>query len=327
MYKLNQKKKIGVIGAGNWGINHVKTLYRLGCLKGVVDINKNVLTQVNQKFSDVKTYNNIEDALNDDYDGFIISTPASSHYDMAVKVIKHGFPVLIEKPLALNLSDSEKLINLADIYKSNVMVGHVLLFHPAIRKIKEIIDSGKIGSLQYIYSNRLNLGQVRTEENVFWSLAPHDISVFDFILQCNPIKIKTFGGEFIQEDIQDITLSMFEYPNNVKAHIFVSWLHPFKEHRIIIIGSNGMVRFEDSSQDNKIELYNKNFNMVNGKIIKHDGLSEVIDFEKTLPLDNELIYFINNLNSSFKISNIYSGYNVVKILSEISNKINNKANV
>ena len=137
------------------------------------------------------------------------------------------------------------------------MVGHVLLFHPAIQKIKALIQKGKIGKLQYIYSNRLNLGQVRTEENVFWSLAPHDISIFQFITNSYPQTIKASGVSFLQEGIYDSTITQFKYNNNIEGHIFVSWLHPFKEHRLVVIGSEAMISFDDSSESAPLKLYSK----------------------------------------------------------------------
>src|SRR5690606_23558965 len=141
--------------------------------------------------------------------------------------------------------------------KVQLMVGHVLLFHPAIRKIKELIDEGKIGELYYLYSTRLNLGTIRTEENVFWSFAPHDISVLYYLVGHASVEIDSKGSKFLQQHVYDYTMTQLTYPNNIHAHIFVSWLHPFKEQRLVVIGSKGMISFEDSSAEKEIQFYNK----------------------------------------------------------------------
>ncbi len=152
-------KTVCVIGAGYWGKNHIKTLSKLGYLSGVVDVDINMLKKVKLKFPKIKIHLSIDEALKYNYDGFIIATPASSHFSIAKIIIAHKKHVLIEKPMTLSIRDAEKLVVLAEKEKVNVMVGHVLLFHPALIKIKSMIDKGEIGDLQYIYSNRLNLGR------------------------------------------------------------------------------------------------------------------------------------------------------------------------
>ena len=137
------------------------------------------------------------------------------------------------------------------------MVGHLLLFHPAFTKIKQFLDDGYLGKLQYIYSNRLNLGTIRSDENVFWSFAPHDISLFQYFFQNNPIEVVSRGIDILQHGIHDSTITSLKYPNNTMGHIFVSWLHPFKEHRFVIVGSKGMIHFEDSLSNKPLLFYDK----------------------------------------------------------------------
>jgi Predicted dehydrogenases and related proteins len=202
------------------------------------------------------------------------------------------------------------------------MVGHVLLFHPAVIKIKEIIDNGLIGDLQYLYSNRLNLGKVRTEENVFWSLAPHDIAIFQFVIGSFPKKIYSKGSIFLQEGIPDSTMTNLEYKNGVEGHIFVSWLHPFKEHRLVVIGSEAMISFEDSIEGKPLKLYSKKFDLISGVPEKVDGPVEWIPYEQKMPVKEELQYFINHLNNKkLKIANGKNGLEVVKILVKASEQI------
>ena len=315
-------KSICVIGAGYWGKNHIKTLNRLNALKGIVELDIDTLNIFTKKYSDVNGHSKIEDALNENYDGFIIATPAKTHFEIAKTIINAGKHVLIEKPLTLSIKEAKELVVLADKNKINAMVGHVLLFHPAVKKIKAMIDNGEIGDLQYIYSNRLNLGKVRTEENVFWSFAPHDIAIFQYLTDSIPMKINANGSTFLQEGIPDSTMTQLEYENGVKGHIFVSWLHPFKEHRLVVIGSEAMISFEDALDEKPLKLYSKKINLKSGIPEKIDGPVKLIPYENKMPLDIELEYFINHLSSvKPKISNIRHGYEVVKTLVDASQQI------
>ena len=236
-------KNICVIGGGRWGENHIRTLFEMGNLGGIVEANPKRLRELLEQYP-VKGFQDVEMALKENFDGFTIAAPAPLHYDIAKLLLEHGKSVLVEKPMTLSSETSLELVELAKAKGAQLMVGHVLLFHPAIVKIKELIDNGKIGELYYIYSNRLNLGTVRTEENVFWSFAPHDISVLNYFVgevsQC----IESKGAKFLQKNVYDYTMTQLTYPNNIHAHIFVSWLHPFKEHRMVVIGSRGMISFE-----------------------------------------------------------------------------------
>ena len=316
------KKKVCVVGAGRWGKNHIKTLFNLGCLSGIVEPNDYNLNGVKEKYPDVKFYSNIKDAVKDDYDGFTVATPAETHFELTKFLIENRKHVLVEKPIALTTKDAKKLNALAKENKINFMVGHVLLFHPAINKIKELIESGKIGKLQYLYSNRLNLGTVRTEENILWSFAPHDISIFQYMIGTLPDEIVSRGGAFLQPNIQDTTMTILNYPNNVVAHIFVSWLHPFKEQRLVVIGSKGMLSFEDSSAKKELLYYEKGIDWVQGEPVKRDGPTEVIEYENKMPLTEELKYFVEHLDGTpVEIANGQNGVDVLEILETATNSL------
>ncbi len=318
------KKMICVVGAGHWGKNHIKTLSKLNSLYGVVDVDKNNLEKVKFMFPKTRIHQNIEEALKYNYDGFIIATPARSHFRIAKKIIKDKRHVLIEKPMTMSIKDAEELVMLSEAKNVNVMVGHVLLFHPAVMKIKKMIETGGIGDLQYIYSNRLNLGKVRTHENVFWSLAPHDIAIFQYLTSSVPKTIDAKGSTFLQKGIPDSTLTQLEYENGVKGHIFVSWLHPFKEHRLVVIGSEAMISFEDSLKDKPLKLYSKKIDFNFGLPEKIDGPEKIVSFQKKMPLEIELEYFINHLSKKKPdVSNIYHGLDVVKTLVKASEQLLN----
>jgi UDP-2-acetamido-3-amino-2,3-dideoxy-glucuronate N-acetyltransferase len=314
---------ICVVGAGYWGKNHIRTLHEQGLLGGIVESDSTVLKRFSDQYPEVDTYENIDYALqNKNFGGFTVATPAETHYGIAKEIIQSGKHVLVEKPLTLNIEDATELVDLARMHNVNVMVGHVLLFHPAIQKIKKLIDDGRIGKLQYIYSNRLNLGQVRTEENVFWSLAPHDIAIFQYIIDFYPDSIKANGVSFIQNKIHDSTITQLKYPHCIEAHIFVSWLHPFKEHRMVIIGTEAMISFEDSSKHKPLKLYSKKIMMDKGIPEKINGPVEEIEYEQKMPLTEELLYFNHHLDGSpIEIANARHALEVTKILVEASNQL------
>ncbi len=321
--KMKSDNKVCVVGAGNWGKNHIRTLNELGVLGGIVDANNERLNQYSDQYPDVSVFTNLTDALSDNsFLGFTVATPAETHFNIGKIIIEAKKHLLIEKPLTLNIDDAEQLVKQAEANNINLMVGHVLLFHPAINKIKELIDENKIGKLQYVYSNRLNLGQIRTEENVFWSLAPHDISIFQYFIEDFPIQIKASGSTFLQKGIHDSTLTILEYPNNINGHIFVSWLHPFKEHRLVVVGSEGMLSFEDSAIDKPLKYYNKKFEL-NGKIPeKMDGEVEFIDYNHKMPLTEELRYFVDHLDGTKPIkANGEHALEVMKILVKVSEQL------
>ncbi len=291
-------KSICVVGAGRWGMNHIRTLDGFGCMSGFVETRQAVRDECAAAFPKARAFANIDDALAHGFDGYTIATPADTHFGLAKKIIQRTRPVLVEKPITLEAAEAKTLNELAKANGVNLMVGHVLLFHPAIAKIKEMIQDGKIGKLQYVYSNRLNLGTVRTEENILWSFAPHDISIFQHFIGKMPVEIVSRGGAFVQPHIHDSTMTVLTYPGNIVGHVFVSWLHPFKEHRLVVSGSKGMLSFEDSSEAKDILFYEKGIDWVAGAPIKRDGPTEVIHYDKAMPLTEELRYFVEHLDGT-----------------------------
>ena len=315
-------KKICVVGAGRWGKNHIKTLHELDFLAGIVEADSDTRNLFKEKYPGVKTFSTIRDAVEKDFDGFTVATPAETHYKIAEFIITRKKHVLVEKPLTLKASEARRLKELAEENNVNLMVGHLLLFHPAIRKIKELIQKGKIGKLEYIYSNRLNLGTVRTEENILWSFAPHDISIFQYFIGSLPVEVISRGGAFLQPHIHDSSMTVLTYPDNIVGHIYVSWLHPFKEHRMVVIGSKGMFSYEDSSEDKNILFYEKGIDWIQGEPIKRDGPTEVLPYEKNMPLTEELKYFAAHTNGdSIRIADAQNGAEVLEILEKASESL------
>lgn len=317
------RKSICVVGAGYWGQNHIRTLNSLGSLGGIVESKEEIRDKLAKKYPNIKIFLSLDDAIQENsFLGFTIATPAKTHFSLTRKVIEAKKHVLVEKPLTLRIDQAEELVRLSIEADINLMVGHVLLFHPAIRRIKTLIEEKKIGKLQYIYSNRLNLGQVRTEENVFWSLAPHDISIFQYFTNSYPKNIQATGSTYLQKGIHDSTLTQLKYPNGVEGHIFVSWLHPFKEHRLVVIGSDAMITFEDSSDGKPLKLYAKKFDIQKGIPEKVDGPVTLIEYEQKMALTEELQYFSNHLSSKkLGIANGAHALEVMRILINASNKL------
>ena len=316
--------KICVIGAGRWGINHINTLFEIGALGGVVDINLDKINNIKKTLPEIKCFNTIKNSLKQNFDGFIIATPPNTHFEIAKTILKNKKPVLVEKPLSLSYNEGKKIKILCDKLNGKLMVGHLLLFHPAIKKMKTMIDNKVIGDIQYIYSNRLNLGTVRREENVFWSFAPHDISLFQYFNNSFPSEIISEGGAFLQKNIHDTTVSYLKYPNGVQGHIYVSWLHPFKEHRLVIIGSKGSLHFEDYPEK-KLFLYEKSINSKSDQFLLTSKPPQLIKFNQSKPLINELKYFIDVIKGKkIKKATIQEGLDVIKILEIASNSLNNK---
>ncbi len=313
-------KRICVVGGGRWGQNHIRTLNGMGCLSAIVESNAERLQEYLARYPNVTGYTDIEDAAAARYDGYTVAVPAEFHYSIGKKLLENGLNVMMEKPMTLTSAESEELVALAKRHQARLMVGHVLLFHPAIRKIKEMIDGGRIGRLQYIYSHRLNLGTVRTEESVFASFAPHDISVLDYLTGNPAIRIEAKGEAFLQPHICDCTMTQLEYPGNVHGHIFVSWLHPFKQQLLVVVGSEGMISFDDAT-DKRIRYHKK-------KIEFHQGIpaavtepDEVVPYEPGMPLEKELRYFVEHIDGEIDINSGEAGLEVVRILEQVGQLI------
>lgn len=315
-------KRVCVVGGGRWGKNHIRTLAELGALGGIVETDGGRRGELEQLYPGTPVVERLEDALRQPFDGYTVATPAETHYELARAVLEAGKPVLVEKPLAITAPQARRLCAMAEERRVNLMVGHVLLFHPAVRKIKELLDAGKIGKLQYLYSNRLNLGTVRTEENILWSFAPHDISIFQFFIGETPVEVVSRGGAFVQPHLHDTSMTVLTYPDNIVGHIFVSWLHPFKEHRLVVIGSKGMLSFEDSSESKDLLFYEKGIDWVQGRPIPREGPTEVIPYDRTPPLTEELRYFVERLDRRpVEIATGRSGVEVLEILERASKSL------
>ncbi|MEW6358369.1 MAG: Gfo/Idh/MocA family oxidoreductase [Planctomycetota bacterium] len=247
--------RVAVVGMGYWGKNLVRNLHELGALQVVCDSDPGREQAVKDSYPGVEFTPDYAAVLADDrIHGIVLATPAVRHYQMAKEALEAGKDVYVEKPLALRVEEGQELTALAKRRNRILMVGHILRYHPAVVKLGELVDNGDLGRIRYLYSNRLNLGKIRTEENILWSFAPHDISVMLALLQEEPSHISCQGASYLNKDVADVTLSQFAFPSGVRAHIFVSWLHPFKEQRLVVVGSEKMAVFDDTAQE-KLVLF------------------------------------------------------------------------
>jgi len=287
-------RTIALIGAGHWGKNHLKNLQKMGVLHSVFEPSADMVNQRKQEFPDVKFVENETEILNNrEIAGVVIAVPAVLHFELAAKYLLAGKDVLVEKPLALIVKEGEELVDIAQKEDRILMVGHILQYHSAVIKLKKLLDAGELGEIRYIYSNRLNIGKLRTEENVLWSFAPHDISLILMLMnEEEPQKVAAYGGAYVNPGVYDTTLTTLEFKNRVKSHIFVSWLHPFKEQKLVVVGSKQMAVFDDVS-DEKLKLYPHKIKFDEQNIpVAQKAESIIIDFEKKEPLREELLHFL-----------------------------------
>lgn len=288
-------RTIALVGAGHWGKNHLKNLENIGVLHSVFEPSGSMVKERKKDFPDVRYVESETDILNNpEINGIVIAVPAAMHFDMAKKYLLAGKDVLVEKPLALTVKEGEELVQIAQKEKRILMVGHILQYHTAVIKLKELVDTGEIGKIRYIYSNRLNIGKLRTEENVLWSFAPHDISLILMLMnEEEPQRVRAYGGAYVNPAVYDTTMTELEFANGVKSHIFVSWLHPFKEQKLVVVGSKQMAVFDDVSEE-KLRLYPHKIEFDERNIpVAQKAESIVVDFEKKQPLEEELLHFIN----------------------------------
>ena len=290
----NDSPFIALVGFGYWGKNILRNLSELGVLHTACDSNHNLVSEKKKIFPDIKFTLSFDEVLkNKDIKAVAISTPAATHFNLVKQSLLAGKDVFVEKPLALAVQEGQELVRIAEKENRILMVGHILQYHPAVIKLKELISSGKIGRIQYIYSNRLNIGKLRTEENILWSFAPHDISVILMLLEEEPVKVLAFGQDSINKGVYDTTMTSLEFGNGVKGHIFVSWLHPYKEQKLIVVGSEAMAVFDDLNQD-KLRIYEHKIEWMDGKVpVAYKADYNVVTVEDVEPLKQELRHFLD----------------------------------
>lgn len=317
MSKLN----VGIIGAGGWGINHVKTFNQLtDCkVKRVSDLFQGNLDKVKGINPEIQTTSDYNDIMNDpEIDAVIIATTSDSHYPLAKEAFMKKKHVFVEKPICLDMNQAKELIEISDNKDLVLMVGHLLLYHPAVRWMKQYIQEGGIGDLYAIYSQRLNLGRVRTTENAFWSLAPHDVSIMMYLADSPVIKSNGVGRSFVNKGIEDFHFFSLEFENGVLGHGHVSWLDPSKTRKFTIVGSKKMIIFDDMLPTEKVKVFDKGVNEGEPLTLR-DGEVFSPELDTTEPLKLECQHFLDSINNKTKpVSDGQNGLDVTKVMLEIS---------
>lgn len=308
--------RIAIAGLGYWGKNILRNLYEFHVVRIACDADAKTLQQRQAEFPRITYTASFEEVLSDHHiQAVVVSTPAASHYEMVKKTLTRGKDVFVEKPLALKYREGKELVALAKKKKKILMVGHILQYHPAVIKLKELICVGTLGRIEYVYSNRLNIGKFRTEENILWSFAPHDISVMLMLLGEEPVSVAAFGGAYITNRVHDITVTAMEFTNGVRGHIFVSWLHPYKEQKLVVVGSKAMVVFDDVSEE-KLCVYPHGIGWINGKIpVAQKAQRYPVLIKNKEPLKEELLHFIDCIvNRKAPRTDGAEGLRVLKVL-------------
>lgn len=330
--------KIGIIGCGHWGPNFVRNFSQMPHVKvsSVCDINPQRLHHIKQLYPAIKTFTNYRYILNDsDIDAVVIATPAVTHYTLTKELLLNNKHILVEKPIAMNIAEAEELIRLSIKKRRILMVGHTFMYNPAVKKIKEYIEKGEVGRVFYLHSRRTNLGPLRRDVSAMWDLAPHDISIFSYLLNANPIEVIARGQYYLQRDKEDVAFINLIYPKNIIANIHVSWLDPRKVREITVVGSKKMVIFDDLNLNEPVRLYDKrvmkkkykqdydSFEEFQMLIQEGEVIIPVVKIEE--PLKIECRDFLECINENKNpLSDGGSGLNILKVLIAIQESLEKK---
>jgi predicted dehydrogenase len=307
---------IAVVGCGYWGRNLVRNFRQLGALRAVCDATESGRALARELAPEAKLCDSVDQLLAmPGIAGIALATPAVTHLPLALQCLAAGKDVFVEKPMALRSDEGRRMLAAARAGNRVLMVGHILEYHPAILALRRLIDTGKLGPVRYVYSNRLNFGKIRTEENALWSFAPHDVAVILRLVGGLPEEVSCRGAAFVHGHLADVTMSTLHFSNNVHAHIFVSWLNPFKEQKLVVVGADRMAVFNDTVADKKLLLYNQHVTVENGTPVLHNQDVEVVPIESGEPLAAECRDFLRCIATrGAPVSGGETGLRVLQVL-------------
>lgn len=310
---MRKQLKVAVLGAGNWGQNYVRIFNKLGVLAGLADPQESIRKKFESAFPHIKVTGDYTELLNSpNINGVVVATPAYTHYEIAKKAMRAGKDVLVEKPMALSVAEAVELEEISDSLKRVLMIGHLLLYKPAVQKMIECIRMKVIGDIYFIEMHRLKLGKIRNQENVLWSFAPHDVAVLLSLVGSNVVKVNAIGQAAIQSQVEDDVYLHVDFENKVKAHIHISWLWPQNQRKTIVVGTKGMMVYNEN--EDKLQIYRKG---VNKNLTTWDEGIEELDFETLDILEREALHFLECIkNRSTPITDGKAGIEVVKVLVE-----------
>lgn len=310
--------RIAVIGCGAWGANHLRVWRELGVLAAACDPDPARLEWVAGSYPGVTVHSVVEEVLADPaIDAVVIASSASTHAAITRAALRAGKDVLVEKPMALDADSARELVTVADEEQRILSVGHVLEYHPAVEHLEKLVTSGDLGKVRYLYSNRLNFGRIRTEENALQSFAPHDAAIILRLVGALPTQVSCHGGAYLSDGVADTTMTTLAFGSGVEAHIFVSWLHPFKEQRFVIVGDEQMAVFDDSQPwESKLVLYPHRIEWLKGSIpVANKAEAIAVPLEEHEPLTAECAHFLSCVtNRTQPRTDGTSGVRVMEVL-------------
>jgi len=328
------KVRVGVVGLGYWGPNLARNFDRLpdAELAYCCDLDEANLAKARSLYPATVVTDRYDDLLADDtLDAIVVATSVPTHYPLGKRALEAGKHTFIEKPIALKAADAQDLLSTADDHGVKLMVGHLLEYHPAVRKLKELVDDGSLGKVFYVYANRLNLGKVRTDENALWSFAPHDISVLNFLIGEEPEEVSARGECYLQDGVEDVVFGYIKYPSGVVGHLHVSWLDPHKSRKITVVGSEKMVVFDDMEAERKVTIYDKGATTTRTKfdtygefVTLHFGDIHIPRIGNEEPLRVEAQHFVDAIrNDTQPLSDGRDALNVVRVLDAMERSLRN----
>ncbi|MBI2251488.1 MAG: Gfo/Idh/MocA family oxidoreductase [Armatimonadetes bacterium] len=300
-------KNIAVIGSGTWGLKIIKSLASLNKLALIADINKTNFEEIKKEFPDLTFTNNIKDIFkNKEIKGVVIATPPITHFKIAEKLLLNGKDIWVEKPFTLKSKEARKLKEISIKKNKIILVGHILLYHPAYCKLKQLIKDGYLGEIRHIASKRLSFGKIRKNENVLWSFSCHDIAAILYLLDKTPLWVSCIGNAYIQRKVEDIIYLNLDFGGGINAHINSSWLNPYKERKLIVIGEEKCSVIDELDQDNPLKVYNQKVMKMPLKNLKEEFFPvqiknlENFSFNNIEMLKEECLHFIDCLENRKK---------------------------
>jgi predicted dehydrogenase len=320
--------RVGVVGLGYWGPNLARNLAAIpGCrVAWLCDASEQARARLTQSFPEARSTGEVGELLDDpELDAVVLATPVPTHAELVIRVAQAGKHCFVEKPLATTTADAERAVAAAERAGRVLMVGHLLEYHPAVARLKELVDQNELGSLYYLYGNRLNLGKLRADENALWSLGAHDVSVILHLIDEEPVECLAHGCSYVQEGVEDVVFCYLRFPSGIVAHLHLSWLDPHKERRLTVVGARRMATFDDMQLEGKLTVYDKGFDedvRSWGEYIARSGEIFSPHIPNVEPLRVECEHFLECIRTgATPRSDGHSGLRVVRVLERLQQSL------
>jgi UDP-2-acetamido-3-amino-2,3-dideoxy-glucuronate N-acetyltransferase len=307
---------LGVVGAGRWGYNHVRNFAALGALGAVCDTSREALHRIARAYPGVAIYTDLPDLLADpSIKALVLATPAELHFAQAKAALAAGRHVLVEKPMTLSLADAEALDRIAGERKLVLMVGHLLEYHPAFVRLKELVSAAELGDIFRIDSHRLTAGTFSQRESVLWDLGPHDLSMVLRLVGVLPERVQATGSCHVRTEVEDVVTVTMSFPGGVRAETLLSWLHPFKEQRLVVVGRRKTAVFDDAVKQGKLRLYPTRIPRATGQPFARTGEAELVPYPEDEPLRLECEHFLRCITTGEQpLTDGASGVRIARVL-------------